>query len=101
MNLNHLNLPVKNVAEARQFFTTWFDFTCSDSKPNDTLAVLTGADGFILVLMNQHLNEQGNHTYPDAFHIGFYLAGESEVMDMHRKLQAGGIVIEQAPQRMR
>ncbi|CAL1518934.1 VOC family protein [Chitinophaga sp. MM2321] len=101
MILNHLNLSVKDVATTRLFFETYLGFTSADSKPNDTLAVLTGADGFILVLMNQRLNENGNNAYPDAFHIGFYLPGETEVQETYQRLQQGGIALEQAPQKIR
>ncbi|MHA4812338.1 VOC family protein [Flavitalea flava] len=101
MNLNHLNLSVKDVPSTRTFFETHLDFICADTKPNDTLSVLTGPDGFILVLMNQRLNEKGNHGYPDAFHIGFYLPGEAEVREMYGRLKIAGITLEQEPQRMR
>jgi catechol 2,3-dioxygenase-like lactoylglutathione lyase family enzyme len=101
MKLNHLNLSVKDVPSTRVFFETYLDFTCADTKPNDTLSVLTGPDGFILVLMSQRLNEKGNHSYPDAFHIGFYLSGEKEVTKLFEGLKAGGITLEQEPQRMR
>jgi len=36
-------------------------------------------DGFMFVLMNERLNQNGNNSYPDAFHIGFYLADEASV----------------------
>jgi catechol 2,3-dioxygenase-like lactoylglutathione lyase family enzyme len=49
MNLNHLNLSVKDMPAARTFFETYFQFQSTDSKPNDTLSVLTGDNGFVLV----------------------------------------------------
>lgn len=101
MQLNHLNLSVKDVPATRVLFETYFDFICADPKLNDTLSVLNGPDGFILVLMNQRLNEKGNHAYPDAFHIGFYLEDEAAVTATWERLQSGGIVLEQVPQIMR
>ena len=101
MTLNHLNLSVQDVPVARIFFETYFAFKCDDSKPNDTLSVLSGTNGFVLVLMNQRLNEKGNHSYPDAFHIGFFLDNETEVIALFDKLKAGGIALEQQPQRIR
>lgn len=101
MQLNHLNLPVKDVPATRTFFETYFDFRCTDPKLNDSLSVLTGPDNFLLVLMHQRFNDKENHTYPDAFHIGFYLADENAVNAMYQRLQDGGIVLEQAPQLMR
>ncbi|PSL46071.1 catechol 2,3-dioxygenase-like lactoylglutathione lyase family enzyme [Chitinophaga niastensis] len=101
MQLNHLNLSVQDVPAARKFFETYLDFQSTDTKPNDTLAVLTGADGFILVLMNQRMNEKGNTSYPDAFHIGFYVADEAAVLAIYDRLQNSGILLEQVPQRIR
>ncbi|MEP6610338.1 MAG: VOC family protein, partial [Mucilaginibacter sp.] len=74
---------------------------CEDTKPNDTLSVLTGKNEFVLVVMNERLNEKGNNTYPDAFHIGFFLNDEEEVIALFDKLKAGGIALEQEPQKIR
>lgn len=101
MKLNHLNLPVQDVAAARTFFETYLQFTPADSKPNDTIAVLYGSDGFTLVLMNERLNEKGNNAYPDAFHAGFFLKDEAEVNSLYEMLKAGGIELGKAPQQIR
>jgi catechol 2,3-dioxygenase-like lactoylglutathione lyase family enzyme len=60
INLNHINLSVADVPAARAFFENWFGFKSEDSRPNDTLSVLNGDDGFILVLMNEKLNKEGH-----------------------------------------
>ncbi|HVI47919.1 MAG TPA: VOC family protein [Chitinophaga sp.] len=101
MTLNHINLPVRDVPAARSFFEAYFNFTPADSKPNDTLAVMNGKDDFVLVLMNQRLNENGNHGYPDAFHIGFFLSAETEVQALYNRLIQDGHTLEQQPQRIR
>jgi lactoylglutathione lyase len=101
MQLNHLNLTVKDVPATRTFFETYFDFTCTDPKLNDSLSVLTGPDNFLLVLMNQRFNDKENHTYPDAFHIGFYLEDRDAVMALYQRLLDGGVLLDQAPQPMR
>ena len=101
MTLNHINLSVQDVPSARTFFETYFDFHVEDSKPNDTLSVLTGSDGFVLVLMNERLNQNGNKAYPDAFHLGFFVSNEAEVIAIFNKLKAGGITLEQQPQKIR
>lgn len=101
MKLNHLNLSVPDIPSARSFFETYLDFTCTDSKLNDTLSVLNGEDGFILVLMSQHMNRNGNNAYPDSFHIGFYLKNEAEVLAKFEQLTNAGFILEQEPQRIR
>ncbi|MDB4920538.1 hypothetical protein [Mucilaginibacter sp.] len=52
MNSNHLNLSVQDVPAPRIFFETYFYFKREDSKPSDTISVLTSINGLVLVLMN-------------------------------------------------
>lgn len=101
MKLNHLNLSVQDVPACRSLFETYFDFIASDSKLNDKLAILTGPDGFILVLMNEHLNRNGNNSYPDAFHIGFYLDDESSVIERYQRLLGAGLTLPEPPKKIR
>lgn len=58
---------MSRIPEAITFFETHFGFTCVEVKGDAALAVLRGADGFILVLMRA--KEQP--IYPKFFHIGF------------------------------
>lgn len=101
MKLNHINLPVKDVAGARELFETYFGFQSVDVKLNDTLSVLKGEDGFTLVIMSEKLNQNGNNIYPDAFHIGFFQEKDEEVLAMYERLKAGGIPLTQQPQLIR
>ncbi|MCW3465796.1 VOC family protein [Chitinophaga nivalis] len=101
MTLNHLNLSVQDVLATSDFFTTYLGFQTTTPKPNAHLAVLTGPDGFLLVLMNRTLNEKGNSTYPDSFHIGFYLPDEAAVTATYERLLQSPAILDQAPQRIR
>jgi catechol 2,3-dioxygenase-like lactoylglutathione lyase family enzyme len=101
MKLNHLNLPVENVAESREFFEQYFDFKCIDTKGNDMLSVLIGTNGFTLVLMANQFNRNSHSTYPDALHIGFFVDTEEEVTGIYNRLKSGGIPLDQEPSNMR
>jgi catechol 2,3-dioxygenase-like lactoylglutathione lyase family enzyme len=101
LKLNHINLSVPDVQQAQQFFETYFDFVPNGTQPNDTLAILSGADDFTLVLMNERMNQKGNHSYPDAFHIGFVMGSEEEVRTVYDKLKAGGVHLEKEPELIR
>lgn len=101
MKLNHLNLPVENVAETRTFFEQYLDFKCIETKGNDMLSVLLDPDGFMLVLMANSFNRNGNITYPDALHIGFLLNTKEEVTDLYDRLKNSGVALEQQPSNMR
>ncbi|XZF16389.1 VOC family protein [Chitinophagaceae bacterium MMS25-I14] len=97
MKLNHINLTVPDVAATKTFFETYFNFRCTEVKGDQMLAVLYGEDDFILVLSGQSFNRNGNHTYPDAFHVGFILDNKQQVSDKYRELVAGGIVLQREP----
>jgi catechol 2,3-dioxygenase-like lactoylglutathione lyase family enzyme len=99
MQLNHLNLPVPDVARARRFFEDSFAFTCTESKGDDALVVLRGPDNFLLVLMP--LPETPLPAYPKAFHIGFMCATPEEVQRKYEQLLATNVPVEQPPRNMR
>ncbi|QJB32226.1 VOC family protein [Chitinophaga oryzae] len=102
MTLNHLNLTVNNVTDAAHFFQTYLGFTAAnDHQPNEAMAILTGPDGFLLVLMHNRFNDKGNSTYPDAFHIGFYLPDQAAVHHIWQQLHDGGIALTETPRRIR
>jgi hypothetical protein len=51
--------------------------------------------------MNERLNQNGNHAYPDAFHIGFYLDNEGVVVAFYNRLKNDGISVGNEPQNIR
>ena len=72
------------------------DFKCKERKGDDVVAVLTGANGFSLVIMK---NKEGDPVYPNAFHIGFMLDSEDEVTKTYEQLRTAGIVSGQEPKK--
>ncbi|QGZ39007.1 catechol 2,3-dioxygenase-like lactoylglutathione lyase family enzyme [Pseudoduganella flava] len=90
MRLNHLDLPVPDVAAATDYFVRGFGFEPVHGGPR--MAVLLGADGFALVLSH------GEPRYPDGFHIGFLQPSDEAVHTAHSRLAAAGIAAP-APQR--
>lgn len=100
MKLNHLNLPVPDVAAARQLFETYFDFRPDSAAPASAgLAVLYGADNFVLVLMRLGAAEAG--AYPKAFHTGFICETSEQVRAKYEELRAGGIDMLHEPRELR
>ena len=51
MQLNHLNLCVNDLTEARTFFQNCFDFQFLEQK-GEAVAIMTDGHGFTLVLSN-------------------------------------------------
>src|ERR1700761_3252161 len=98
MKLNHINLVVTDVRNAIQFFEKYFDFTCIETKGEDIVAILKGADDFTLVIMKSKDDEP---QYPQAFHIGFMQDSVQAVADIHSKLKNDDIEVGQEPRNIR
>jgi predicted lactoylglutathione lyase len=101
IKLNHINLPVTDVIASSKFFEQYFNFKCTSVKGNNMLAIMEGEDGFILVLMADSFNRDGNNNYPDAFHIGFLVDSHEQVTEVYDRLINGGIVVTQSPGSLR
>jgi catechol 2,3-dioxygenase-like lactoylglutathione lyase family enzyme len=101
MQLNHLNFPVTDVVQTKAFFEKHFNFTCTEEKGNNMMAILQGENGFVLTLMSTDFNRNGNSTYPDAFHFGFLVNDRDKVQEIWQNLKNDGITLEQEPHNMR
>jgi catechol 2,3-dioxygenase-like lactoylglutathione lyase family enzyme len=101
MHLNHLNLPVADVAGTREFFEMYFNFKCVEVKGDHVLAVLHGENGFVLVLMSSAFNKDGHSDYPAAFHMGFLVNDQEQVKTLWHRLKNDGVVLDGEPRNMR
>jgi len=98
MTINHLNLIVRDVSEAVNFFESYFDFNCELIKGENIVSVLKNKENFTLVLMCDKNNQA---TYPKDFHIGFMVNSVEAVDTLHKKLVDGNIEIRQSPRKIR
>ena len=98
MKFNHINLVVADVESAIKLFENHFGFKCEAIKGDNTIAILKGADGFILVIMKSKNSEV---IYPDAFHIGFMLNSEEEVIKCYEGLKNGNVAVGKGPGKIR
>ncbi|WP_354071402.1 VOC family protein [Caulobacter sp. 1776] len=94
MRLNHLDLPVPDVAATRDFFETWLGFTHERTLGQNGLSILRDGAGLVLVL--SRLQSQGAQSWPYPFHIGFHLESEAAVSDLHRRMTEGGVAVGEA-----
>jgi catechol 2,3-dioxygenase-like lactoylglutathione lyase family enzyme len=89
MQLNHLDLPVPDVAATAAFFTTHFGFRLCETRGNNGFALLTGSGGFALVLTRRRA--EGTQDFPDTFHVGFVVDSDAAVHAAHARMQAAGV----------
>lgn len=92
MRLNHLDLPVPDVAAAREFFEKWLGFTPVRTLGRDGLAILSDEGGLTLVLSRRQ--REGSQSFPEAFHIGFHLDSQNAVLALYDRLTGGGYSIQ-------
>ncbi|WP_374459263.1 VOC family protein [Chryseobacterium taeanense] len=87
MNLNHINIVVKDVNKAVNLFTTHLGFSLIVNR-NSKMAVMENGNNFALVIWGQKLNHKENMPeYPENFHIGFYQKDEEAVWKIYEKLK--------------
>jgi catechol 2,3-dioxygenase-like lactoylglutathione lyase family enzyme len=99
MRLNHLDLPVPDVARTRDFFVDHLGFRHRETKGDDALAILEGDHGFILVI--SRLRAHGAQGFPADFHVGFHLESREAVEALHDRLAGAGVEIMMPPRAMR
>lgn len=86
MKLNHVNICTSDVARAASFFTGHFGFTpLGTERPN--FSVLLGTDGFALNLMRPG---KAVVSYPEGFHVGFFVDSPEEAHAKHAELMGAG-----------
>src|SRR5690349_4411205 len=100
MQLNHLNLCVDDLTEARTFFQNCFDFQCLEQK-KDAVAIMDDGHGFTLVLSNSRAFGNEVLPYPEGFHIGFFLETKDQVDQAYHHLAAANVQLTQEPRKMR
>ena len=92
MTLNHINIPVPDVAKTRAFFETHFSFRCFVEKGADTFAGLTDDEGLVFALSNfDHVDQV---EYPKLFHVGFMQDSDEKVHEIHARLKREGVDAE-------
>src|SRR5688572_20944087 len=94
MKVNHLHLMVPDVPAACRFFETYFELRKSGG--NAGLTVLLDEAGFVLTLMK--LGSRSSSTYPDNFHVGFFVSDEARVDALHARMRGDGLEVG-APER--
>jgi catechol 2,3-dioxygenase-like lactoylglutathione lyase family enzyme len=100
MKLNHLNLCVLDLDEARQFFAELFDFEFVDQK-GDAVLVMRDREGFTLVISDPTKFGGDSASYPEGFHVGFLVDTSERVDAVHSRLVEAGIEVTKPPRKIR
>jgi len=87
VNLNHLNLRVRDAAVCRDFYETHFGF--APAFESDGGFFIRNQAGFLLAL----IPSPEHQPLPDGFHIGFALDEADAVLAMRAALIAAGVSV--------
>jgi catechol-2,3-dioxygenase len=96
MQLNHLNLTVTDVSEAKSFLEMYFGLHSMEGG-NSNMSGLFDDSGLTLVLMRG--GKAAKVRYPEGFHIGFTQASEEQVNAINQRLKDDGFDVP-APRRL-
>ncbi|CEJ72041.1 hypothetical protein BN1195_04398 [Chryseobacterium oranimense G311] len=102
MELNHINLVVKDVDKAVELFSTHIGFELITNR-NSKMAVMENNKKFVLVIWGQVMNNKEKiPDYPENFHIGFYQEDENAVHQIYHKIKDEPYLkVESLPKKMR
>jgi catechol 2,3-dioxygenase-like lactoylglutathione lyase family enzyme len=92
MHLNHLNLPVADIAASRDFLAKYFGMETTMELGRNTFAMMKDDGGMVLVL--SYFDKKSEIRYHDDFHIGFFLDTRDAVDALHALMSADGIATE-------
>jgi catechol 2,3-dioxygenase-like lactoylglutathione lyase family enzyme len=85
MDLNHLNLPVRDPAACRDFYQRHFGFQPAFEAEGGYF--LRNERGFLLAL----LPAASDQPFRDGFHVGFGVGGAGDVLALWKRLSAAGV----------
>ena len=88
MKLNHIDLQVSDVDDARVFFERFFGLQCRYQR-HKQIAIFESDTGFEFAVSN--LFNSPPPAYPPDFHLGFVLEQSSGVREVYDRLKAAGV----------
>jgi catechol 2,3-dioxygenase-like lactoylglutathione lyase family enzyme len=89
MQLKHLNLTTSDVSGLAAFFERFFGFKRVLERGHGAFTILRNDEEFILTLMKPKKHDPVS--YPETFHVGFYLDSPAAVHGKHDELAVAGL----------
>src|SRR4051812_48691623 len=89
MQLKHLNLTTSDVTGLAAFFERFFGFGRLLERGSGAFTILRNHEDFVLTLIKTRKDDP--ESYPETFHVGFYLDDPAAVHSKHDELSAAGL----------
>lgn len=87
MDLNHLNLRVRDAAACRDFYEAHFGFRPAFEAEGGYF--VRNEEGFLLALIPAERHQE----LPEGFHVGFGLPDADAVASLHRELSDAAVQV--------
>lgn len=97
MHINHIDIPVPEVAATRDFFVRHLGFTHRQTRGRDGIAILHDDAGTVLTLSKS----KAASAPKDGFHIGFHLETRTAVDRLYSELKENLVPVGDEPKSMR
>jgi lactoylglutathione lyase len=91
MILNHINLPVGDVAANRDFFTKYFGMVTVMELGKNFLATLVDKSGLALNLSHFDKDKSAAIVHHKDLHVGFFVETVEEVDRVYARIIADGV----------
>jgi lactoylglutathione lyase len=98
MTLNHINLPVGDVAANRDFFMKYFGMSTVMEVGKNFLATLVDKSGLLFNLSHFDKDKSAAIVHHKDMHIGFFVDTDEEVDRVYARFAADGVAVD-APER--
>lgn len=92
MKLNHLDLQVSDIHQAKDFFETHFGLRCVYTRRSE-IALFEDDSGFSFGVSNL-FGDTKAPVYPPDFHFGFILETASAVETLYEHLKSAGVAVK-------
>lgn len=94
MKLNHINLPVHDVAAARDFMAKYFGLVTVMEVGKNFLAMQQDDVGLVLNISHFDKSSTAEVEYHKDFHVGFFVESPEEVDRVYARFTADAIAVE-------
>jgi lactoylglutathione lyase len=99
MKLNHINLPVRDVAAARDFMARYFGLVTMMEVGKNFLVMQQDDTGLVLNISHFDKSDTAEVVYHRDFHVGFFVDSAEEVDRVYAQFTADSVAVEPPRQR--
>ncbi len=94
MKLNHINLPVRDVAAVRDFMAKYFGMMTMHEVGKNFLTMMQDDGGLVLNLSHFEKGSTAEVEYHKDFHVGFFVESPEQVDQVYAQFIADAVPVD-------